>query len=550
LNIGLGNSNLVDSVWVVWPGGKYQVLKGVRANETVLIDQKNALADFDYKVLAMKSPLMESVNLQDRPKFVHRENEFVAFNAQGLMPHMVSTEGPLLSIGDVNKDGLDDYFVGGAKGQQGSIYLQRKDGSFVVSNERTFEPDSLCEDTGSLLFDADGDHDLDLVVVGGGDEEWDSFEVVPRLYINDGRGQFRKSTGKIPEIHLNASCVKGNDFDHDGDIDLFIGGRVMPNQYGISPLSYVLKNNGAGAFTDVSALQLGKNQALGMVTDAAWLDVNNDKLVDLVVVGEWMPITILIQEKEGRFANKTGEYGLSKTQGWWNNLSIADFDKDGDLDFVAGNLGLNSRLKASEKEPVELWVDDFDGNGSTEQILTYYNQGMSFPFVSRDQLVKQIPQMRKKFLKYATYTSVQIGNVLTPEQMNHAERKYAYRFQSSYFENVEGKFFMKDLPMEAQIFPIRSFLSEDINGDGNLDILAVGNVYATQPDFGRYDAGFGLALVGDGKGEFTAVKPSSSGFSVEGEGRDIKVIRDAQNRKIYLISKNNQALSAFRLRKK
>ena len=550
LNIGLGHSNLLDSLWIVWPGGKHQVLKGVKTNATVTIDAADASLTFDYKILIKESPLLETINLKDRPQFVHHENEFVAFNSQGLMPHMVSTEGPLISTGDVNKDGLDDYFVGGAKGQRGSMYLQKKDGSFLVTNQGVFVRDSLCEDTGSLLFDADGDHDLDLVVVSGGDEEWDSFAVVPRLYLNDGSGQFRKATGKMPEIYLNASCVKGNDFDRDGDMDLFIGGRVMPYHYGISPPSYILRNDGVGTFTDVSVLQLGQNQSMGMVTDAAWLDVNDDGLSDLVVVGEWMPVTILIQEKEGPFTNKTVEYGLAKTQGWWNTLSIADFDGDGDLDFVAGNLGLNSRLKASKTEPVELWVDDFDGNGSTEQILTYFNHGISFPFVSRDQLVKQIPQLRKKFLKYKIYTMAQIENVLSSEQRNHAVRKYAYRFQSSYFQNTKEKFVMKDLPIEAQIFPVRSFLSDDVNGDGNLDLLAVGNNYATQPDFGRYDAGFGLLLAGDGKGEFTAVKSSSSGFLVQGEGRDINVLRTFHNEKIYLVSRNNQSLSAYQLRKK
>ncbi len=549
LNIGLGNTGTIDSLLVVWPDRKFQVLKKVMTNLTIKISASDASGSFDLRKLNGKNPWMESVDLKERPRYVHRENEFVAFNSQGLMPHMVSAEGPSLAVGDVNHDGFEDFFVGGGKGQSASLYLQRPDRSFIATNEKVFWLDSLSEDTGAIFLDADGDKDLDLMVVAGGDEDVQSLSILPRLYLNDGKGSFRKVMNSLPEIFVNASCIRAEDFDHDGDIDLFIAGRVVPYRYGVSPQSYLLENNGSGIFRDVSNERLGKNQEAGMVTDAAWLDVNEDKRPDLILVGEWMPVTILIQSASGQFQDSTVSYGLEKSSGWWNTLSVGDFDKDGDMDFVGGNLGLNSRLKASEQEPVELWVGDFDGNGSTEQILTYFNNGISYPFVSRDQLVKQIPQMRKKFLKYSSYSAATVDKVLSPEQRSKAERRQAQRFQSSYFENKNGKFIMRDLPVEAQIFPIRSWLADDVNGDGHLDLLASGNSYGTQPEFGRYDAGFGLVLMGDGRGNFSSVKPSESGFLVNGEARDMKVLHISKNGKIYLVSRNNMALTAYQLLK-
>jgi hypothetical protein len=267
--------------------------------------------------------------------------------------------------------------------------------------------------------------------------------------------------------------------------------------------------------------------------------------LDLIVVGEWMPITILIQSKDHIFFNKTLEWKLDKTNGWWNTLVVADFDTDGDMDFVAGNQGLNSRLQASPSEPIEMWASDFDRNGSTEQIITYFNKGKSYPLASRDQLVKQIPPFKKKYLKYENYIEATRETILSTQQREASVYKLATTFQSSYFENKGLAFVRHDLPIEAQTFPTMSLLADDVDQDGNLDLLAVGNLYATQPDLGRYDAGNGLIMLGDGHGKFQSLDKALSGFNVSGEGRDIKILKDIKGKKIFLTSRNNKSVVSF-----
>ncbi len=545
LTLGLGNTEQLDSMLIIWPDRKFQTFRNIKTNQIIEVDYRNAGKVFDLAGLSDRRQLFEKIKIENQPAFQHKENDFVAFNREALIPHMVSTEGPKISVGDVNNDDLDDYFIGGSKGQASALFIQLRKGGFKATNKELFKLDSLSEDVGASFFDADGDKDLDLVVISAGNEELKSASILPRLYLNDGAGNFRKVKNQLPVIYVNASCVKPSDFDGDGDLDLFIGGRIIPFNYGIDPASFLLLNDGKGYFTNVSEHKLVNGGRLGMVTDATWQDINKDGKLDLVVVGEWMPITVLLQNGNGNFINQTNDYGLEKTNGWWNTISAADFDEDGDIDFVAGNLGLNSRLKAGSSEPVALFVNDYDKNGSTEQILTYFNQGISYPFVSRDQLVKQLPGMRKKFLRYQHYDTAKLDDILSPDQQNESEKKLAYHFQSSYFENSQGKFVMRDLPTEAQIFPLYSICVTDVNSDGHLDLMAVGNMYVTQPDFGRYDAGYGLVMTGDGKGNFQAVKPSFSGFLVEGEGRDIQVIRTSKSHRIYLVSRNNMSVIGY-----
>jgi hypothetical protein len=349
---------------------------------------------------------------------------------------------------------------------------------------------------------------------------------------------------------MNASCVRPSDFDNDGDIDLFVGGRVIPGKYGLDPPSYLLINDGSGVFSDETSLRFPEydnaHSSLGMVTSAVWVDINNDRLKDLIVVGEWMPISVFVQSPAGVFENRTKEAGLENTNGWWNTIEAHDFDQDGDLDFVVGNLGLNSRLRATNSEPVSIFVGDIDDNNSLDQILTYYNQGKRYPVISRDQLVKQIPAFRRKFLKYENYKDVSLEDIVDPGIQKKFVRKDVFTFASAYVENMNnGTFSIKPLPSEAQMFPIFSFCVDDIDKDGNADLFAAGNLYATQPDFGRYDAGYGLILLGNGKGSFTSETPQRSGFIVRGEGRDIKSIQRSSGKKAFLVSRNNDTMKMF-----
>ncbi len=548
IHVGLGTNKSIDSISIIWPGGKSQILKSIEANQTITIRQIDATINWNFaapeKAVTLFAPF-------DNIKFEHQENEFVAFNVEPLIPHMLSTQGPKISVADVNGDRLDDFFIGGASGQPGSLFVQGKQGVFNTSQQTVIAADSMAEDVASAFFDANKDGMPDLIVVGGGQEySGANVNLMPRLYLNSGTGKFINSKKSIPNIFVNASCVKPADIDNDGDIDLFIGGRSLNGQYGLNPSSYILINNGNGNFSDETSIFFPEadHGAIGMVTDALWLNLNGDKKLDLIVVGEWMPITIFIQNQSGIFEDQTEACNLLNTNGWWNTVSSGDFDLDGDVDLVAGNLGLNSRLRASLAEPVSIFIGDIDKNGSLDQILTYFNKGVRYPFISRDQLVKQVPSLKRKFLIYENYKSVQLEDILSQEDITNFIRKDAYTFSSVYLENSgNGKFSIHELPNEAQFFPIFSLCVDDINKDGRLDFLASGNLFATQPDFGRYDAGLGLAMLGNGNGNFSTISNSKTGLLVNGEGRDIAVVRTSKSKKVYLFSQNNDILKAFKI---
>jgi hypothetical protein len=548
MHFGIGKNDPVDSVHIIWPDGKFQKLLAVRKNQRLQVYQNQAGGIWNYqeKRGEGKSFLTEQ---KDFP-FIHRENNYNAFNEEKLIPHMVSTQGPALAAGDVNGDGLDDVYAGGAAGQAGRLLIQRRDGEFFSVDQPAFNRDSLHEDAGAAFFDADGNGTLDLMVVSGGQEFSGNHDLLrPRLYLNYGSGIFQRSKERLPDVFSDASCVKPKDVDGDGDIDVFIGGRVIAKKYGITPSSFLLTNNGRGEFADESWRLSGEKKVEagpGMVTDAWWTDINEDGRPDLVLVGEWMPVSILIQDKEGLFYNRTREYGLEKTNGWWNTIMAHDFDGDGDDDLVAGNLGLNSRLKATNHEPVTLYAGDMDQNGGTDHLLTYYNQGRLHPFISRDQLVKQVPSFRRNFLKYSNFRKVTLEEIIPADDTATYAIHKAYNFSSLYLENRQDDFRMNPLPVEAQLFPIFSFCHGDFNMDGNDDLLAVGNLFAVQPEFGRYDAGYGLMLLSDGKGKFTAVSPQKSGFQVSGEGRKIQPLSTADGKKKYLVARNNGGVLLFK----
>lgn len=541
INIGLGTNDEADSLLVIWPNGKFQKMGAVKSKQQITLKQQDAIEIWSYKIGSTTRLLMPAGALD----FKHRENSFTAFEVERLIPHMLSTQGPKMSIGDVNADKLDDLFIGGAKGQAGALFLQTASGDFKKQTQKAFQMDSAAEDTNSAFFDADNDGYLDLIVVSGGQEKEGSFESLqPRLYLNDGKGNFRKNNKAIPDIYLNASCSVPADMDNDGDVDLFIGGRVVAGNYGVAPSSFLLVNDGKGNFSDAtSRISLSD---LGMVTDALWHDLNDDGKLDLIIVGEWMPITVLIQKPNGTFDSETTKYGFDSTHGWWNTISKKDLDNDGDTDFLVGNVGLNSRLRASKEEPVELTIRDIDSNGSYDPIITYYNNHQRYPFISKDQLVKQVPLLKKKFLKYENFKSVRLEDILIASKVDDIHLK-AEMFASVWIENKNGSYQIHSLPAEAQMFPIFSFLVNDVNDDNQPDILAAGNLYAVQQDLGRYDAGYGVLMLSDGKRNFLPMTMDQSGFVVTGEARDMKVTTNSKGEERILVSRNNDYVLVFKL---
>lgn len=546
LMFGIPQPEVPLSITVIWPDGKITTRNSMSRRETFTYEEANQSG---RQTDSLTSPVLTSIVM---PAWRHTEDDFNAFNRESLIPHMLSTQGPPMAVGDCNGDGLDDMYVGGAKGQSGVLMIQTSTGSFITKSVADMVIHRQAEETDAAFLDADGDGDLDLIIVSGGQEVIQEDLLTPRLYLNDGLGEFTYSKQAFNSVYLHASCVKPYDFDLDGDIDLFIGAAVMPYLYGMSPMSYLMINDGHGNFSNYSGWlgpSVFDNHSRvrpGMVKDAAWSDINSDGLIDLVLVGEWMPITVLIQQTNHTFLNMTQEYQLDQTQGLWNRLACGDFDNDGDEDFIIGNLGLNSRVKASPEKPLIMYLGDFDSNGGSDHIIVYYNGKQSYPFASRDQLVKQIPSLKKKFPTYLAYRDVKLEDIINPVQRGNSTSLKVQELRSVYLKNDSGTFSVHPLPIEAQYFPVFGIKAADINEDGNLDVLLTGNLEATQPDFGAYDSGTGLLLMGNGLGTFECVPGLQSGFFTPGEGRDIESIRTRSNEVYYLVSRNNATLIGFK----
>ena len=544
LVFGLGDSGTVDSIVVKWPNGKQQRLNNVNKSSLEI------KYDSTKRNISERSPNQPLLFKRELP-FKHREDEFNAFNRENLMPHMATKEGPPIAVADINGDGLEDFFVGGGKGQSGETFFQQANGEFVKSNQKALLADSLAEDVAAEWFDADEDGDSDLIVVSGGQEVMEkSDRITPRLYRNNGKGTLTRDQA-FPKIYLNASCVKPFDYDNDGDVDIFIGSDVMPLLYGMAPQNYLLVNQGKGNFL-MDPGWLGQSNfdnatriRPGMVKDAVWMNVNNDNLTDLVLVGEWMPITILLQQNDHTFLNSTNEFGLGQSRGWWNCVTAGDVDNDGDTDIIAGNLGLNSRLKASAEKPLKMILGDFDSNGSSDHILLYYNGDKSYPFSSRDQLVRQLPHLKKKFLKYDAYKNVTLNDIVSEQERKRSAELTVDMLTSACFLNEGTRFVRHDLPREAQVSAVHALMLADINDDKNPDIILAGNFSASQPEYGAYDAGIGSILLGNGHGEFKPFPHEDSGFVVLGEARGIAGIKRPSAKKSILVSRNNDSILLY-----
>jgi hypothetical protein len=547
LHFGLGASQGIDSMVVNWPDGRCTVLHDMPANQFLVLDQNDAV----HKCLNIpgKHPLtvfrkMEQMN---GIEFRHRENDFVDFDRDRLLFMMLSNEGPHMAVGDVNGDRREDVYICGAKDDPGALLIQDGQAHFRETNVALFEADRISEDTDCTFFDADGDGDQDLYVTSGGNEFPSSSSVLlDRLYINDGRGRFSKSIQMLPAgRYESSSCVGPADFDNDGDIDLFVGIRLYPFLYGVPGNGYLLENDGNGNFTNVSDKRAPGLRGIGMITDMTWADVDNDKDQDMVIVGDWMPVKIFIND-QGTFTDESARFGLSSTEGWWHVIISKDLNGDGNADFVLGNHGLNSRFKASPEKPVMMYVNDFDLNGSVEQIICEYNGDKSYPVAMKDDLVKQIPALERKYQRFVDYMEQTIEDIFPDEVLQRAVKLNARILESCVMINTgQDSFYLNPLPAEAQFSPVYAVAAEDFDDDGICDIVIGGNQHRAKPETGIYDASYGLYLKGNTKGSWTAVPSINSGIFTRGELRDLEILKINGNRIIAFV-RNNDILEFYK----
>jgi len=524
--IGVDTSQLIDSLEIIWPDGKFKKYFGLKSDQSLVLNYEEATGDYYSRL--QKIPLARQKLLVD---FDHHEENTLEFNRDPFIPFINGNEGPKISVVDVNQDGLDDFMIGGGKWQAAGLYVQEETGSFKITQDELFEKDAKSEDTDQLFFDCDNDGDQDLLVVSGGNEFRTGPVISPRLYINEG-GLLKKDSTQFTTVFTQASVVKSIDLELDGDLDIVIGTNSMPYQYGKTGENYIFENNGKGQFTDITEEYAPIFRSCGLIEDIEVIDLNADGFEDLVVVGNWMPIAIFYNDG----ISLKEEY-LKGTNGWWNSVEVADFDKDGDLDIVSGNWGLNTRLNASVNEPILLYRSDFDENGKIDPILTYYYQGKQTTLATKDELVNQIPYLNKKFLSYEKFANASLKDLFPIEKLEKAEVKKVNLLASTYFENTGNNVFeIVPLPRQVQLSSVHAIIVDDINKDSYLDLFLVGNEYEINTQLGRQDALYGSVLINDQNGFFAI---SDLNYEVTGAGRDIEKITVA-GLNYYVVAINNE----------
>ncbi|MGE0589013.1 MAG: VCBS repeat-containing protein [Cyclobacteriaceae bacterium] len=526
---GLADNKTVDSIRVIWPSNKEQLLRNIDSNQKIIVDINEATQVPINSSKGRTESLI--VNVDQLLDFEHREESTLDFDRDPLVPFAVSNEGPSISVGDINGDLLDDIFIGGAKLQSSQLFVQSPNGSFRTSQLELFESDARSEDVDQVFFDADNDSDLDLLVVSGGNEFVNGDPLKPRLYINND-GKFSYAKEEFKDIVINASGVKSIDLDKDGDQDIVIVSNVLPREFGESAKNLIFSNDGKGHFTDVTESFSASFRDAGLITDLKVVDIDKNGYDDIVAVGTWMPVTIFTNN-----GSTLSSKPILNSEGWWNSIAIDDFDKDGDIDLVAGNWGNNTRLKASDKQPVTLYRSDFDGNGNTETLITYFYQGEETFMSSMDGLAKQMPFIRKKYLSYHDFANASVAEVMGAEKLSNAVQKKARTLSTTYFRNEgNGSFKAIELPAAAQQSTANAIAVDDFNHDGYNDLLLVGNNYEISTQLGRLDASHGVLLLNDRNGFFVETKDQS--FNVAGAARDIKKIRIGAE-DYYIVAMNN-----------
>jgi len=545
-HFGIGKIDTIQSLEIQWPDNTFQKLKNITANQSVVLNHKDASSLENSTTLV--STLFTSSSKDSIINHLHIENIYDDFKKEVLIPHQTSRLGPFVAVGDLNGDSLDDVIIGGASQNQAGIFYKTKNG-FLKQEDSKLGLDSSHEDMGIHIFDADKDGDNDVYIVSGGNEfEPNSVMLQDRLYVNDGKGNFSKSINALPEMLTSGSRVYSHDYDKDGDLDLFVGGRLVPGNYPLPAKSYILENQsikGAPKFIDVTTKVAPGLEKLGLVTDASWTDIDKDGWTDLVISGEWMPITVFINSK-GTFKNSTKELGLEDTTGWWFSIKSGDFDNDGDIDFIAGNLGLNFKYKANAEETFDIYLNDFDKNEKNDIVLSYYNDGKEYPLRGRECSSQQIPTIKKKFEDYASFSTATLNDVYTKEALENSLHYQVKSFASVYIENKDGKLILHKLPIEAQLSNINQIIVKDFDGDGSLDAITAGNLYSAEVETPRNDASNGLLLKGDGKGGFKAIKTLESGLYIPGDVKDMHTI-SVNNQNYIIATKNNDFVQVIQI---
>lgn len=538
--IGLGDSKQVDSVVITWPD------RSVNRYELPVLNQVHHLSQpeqgqrvfTEQKIYA--APLLQPDTVIALAR--HIEDDYIDFYYERNLPQLLSREGPGMDRTDVNGDGLEDIYIGGASGQAGQLYFQDEKGGFIRKQEEVFERYLDFEDVAVLFFDADGDKDQDLFIgAGGNNRRPGSLELQHRLYINDGKGNFSIDTKAFPNNDMNISVAVSNDYDGDGDADLFVGSSSIPSNYGLTPPSYLYRNDGRGHFTDVTTSLCPVLLKAGMITGAVWADVTGDAKAELIITGEWMPTRIFSYNGRKGIFEEVRQTGLEQLQGWWQNVSAADINDDGKTDLVIGNIGSNFYLRPTAESPVRLWLNDFDRNGTTDQFLTRHVDGKDKPVFLKREITDQFPGLKKENLRNSDYAKKSVQDLFGKELMEKSVQK-----QFNYTESIVaineggGRFMVKALPKEVQLSSVKAVLAGDVNGDGKPDLLLGGNLFTFPPQFGRLDASYGHLLLGDGKGSFTWIDPSHAGINIPGEIKGIKNITIKGDKNYILATVNNQ----------
>ena len=541
LFFGLGKIEKIDSLRIVWPNQMEQVLTNIKTNQELVIELENA-SKIKGKEQNAQNTLFDSFTKDTLVSHKHTENRYNDFKHEILLPHKTSQFGPGIAVGDLNEDGLDDFYIGGASKYAAGIYFQNKEGGFEQQKMLVLEEDTFFEDLGAHIFDADNDGDNDLYIVSGGNEfKFNSKMLQDRLYVNQGDGKFKKSSTALPIMLTSGSRVYSNDYDKDGDLDLFVCGRLVPGNYPYPADSYLLENistKGTPKFKDASKKVASSLKKIGLVTTAMWLDYDKDGWTDLFVAGEWMPIKVYKNNK-GSFKDVTSKLGLSNTVGWWFSMANGDFDNDGDIDLIAGNLGLNYKYKAKEKETFDIYFNDFDGNNKNDIVLSYYNEGKKYPVRGRECSSQQIPEIKKKFKSYNEFSTATLTELYSEAKLEKGLHYKVKSFASIYLENKGGKFIKHILPNEAQVSPLNQIIVNDFDKDNILDVIAAGNLYASEVETPRVDAGHGIFLKGKGNNGFTPLTATQSGFFASGDVKDMCMIKVKEEKYIITVKNND-----------
>ena len=542
IHLGLGDAKVIDSLEIIWSTNAHETLRDIKPNQEIVVYYKNALKNYSYEVLGKQPSFF--VNKDSIVDFKHKDLQSLEFNRDQIIPYASTNLGPHIAVSDINNDGLEDFFIGGGKSQSSQLFIQNKKGKFTSEQSDTFKNDAIHEDVSAVLFDANGDNFKDLLVVSGGNEFKKGAPLQPKLYINY-KGKFKRDTVQFKNTETNASKVSAIDIDNDGDMDISILSNMVPWQFGKTPTQYIFENDGQGKFKDVT-LNFGIDfKESGNVTDIVWVDLNEDNFLDAIVVGYWMPIKVFMNDGKKLTLQKITQ--LQKTNGWWNSIKANDFDKDGDIDFIVGNWGLNTRLKATPNEPITLYSNDFDDNGTIDPVITHFYQKQETPFASKDELVKQIPFLNKKYLSYKDFANASFTDLLPKEKIYEAYKKQIFELGSCYFENLGNTTFKKhQLPFMAQISSVNDIAIDDYNNDGFMDVFLVGNNYNINTQLGKLDASHGIILLNNKIGFFD--ESLDQDFNISGEARNIQKLL-INNEMFYVISINNDVPIFIKLHK-